>query len=138
MADEKTLSYRAEVAAMPLFRDLSDAELDLVLARLTPASVLAGEIIIQQGEQGDRFYLIRSGSVAVEQDGRQIGLLGPGDTFGEIALLLEIPRTATIRAIAPTALLALDTQDFENVLAGYCRRAGDLAWLGYHRLAASQ
>jgi CRP-like cAMP-binding protein len=132
---EAALGYRAEVAGMPLFRGLSAPQVDLLLSRLTPVSARAGNVIVRQGEPGDRFYVIRSGSVAVEQDGQRIGTLGPGEAFGEIALLLEIPRTATVRAMAPTDLLALDARDFQDVLVGYYGRAGDLARLGYRRLA---
>ncbi len=132
---EAALGYRAEVAGMPLFRGLSAPQLDLLLTRLTPVSAREGDVIVRQGEPGDRFYVIRWGSVAVEQDGQRIGTLGPGEAFGEIALLLEIPRTATVRATAPAELLALDARDFQDVLAGYYGRAGDLARLGYRRLA---
>jgi CRP-like cAMP-binding protein len=133
---EAALAYRDEVARMPLFRELSPAELDLLLARLVPLEVRPGETIIRQGELGQRFYLIRSGTVEVERDGARLAQLGPGEAFGEIALLLDVPRTATVTASEPTRLLALEARDFRDLLAGYLGRAGDLERLSHLRLRA--
>jgi putative peptide zinc metalloprotease protein len=131
---EAALAYRDEMAAMPLFRDLSPAELDLLLARLEPVGAGTGEPIIRQGESGDRFYVIRSGAVSVERDGHVLARLGPGDAFGEIALLLDVPRTATVTAVEPTWLLTLEADDFRDVLASYLGRATELARLSHLRL----
>ncbi len=132
---EAAVAYRAEVAAMPLFRDLRPVELDLLLARLIPIRVEAGAAIIHQGEPGDRFYIIRSGSVQVERDDHLLATLGPGETFGEIALLHNVPRTATVRAVEPTELLALEATDFHDLLASYFGRAEELERLSHLRLA---
>jgi len=131
---EAALTYRTEVAGMPLFADLSPTELDLLLARFTPVFASEGEAVIRQGDHGDRFYVIRSGRVRVERDGRELAQLGPGDAFGEIALLLDVPRTADVTAVEPTALLALDAQDFRDVLASYLGRAPELERLSHLRL----
>jgi putative peptide zinc metalloprotease protein len=134
---ETALAYRAEVAEMPLFRDLSSAEMDLLLTRLVPLEAAAGETIIRQGAEGgpaSRFYVVRSGSVAVERDGERLARLGAGEAFGEIALLLDVPRTATISALEPTRLLALEAHDFRDLLAGYLGRAGELERLSHLRL----
>ena len=134
---ETALAYRAEVAEMPLFRDLSSAEMDLLLARLVPLEVAAGETIIHQGAkpgQVEQFYVVRSGSVEVERDGERLARLGAGEAFGEIALLLDVPRTATITALEPTRLLALEAHDFRDLLAGYLGRAGELERLSHLRL----
>ena len=131
---EAALAYRDDVADMPLFQDLSPVELDVVLARLIPISVLAGEVVIHQGEPGERFYVIRAGEVQVERDGRTLARLGPGEAFGEIALLLDVPRTATVRALVDTMLLALEARDFHDLLAGYLGRAAALERLSHLRL----
>jgi CRP-like cAMP-binding protein len=128
------LAYRDEVAAMPLFRDLSPAELDLLLARLSVISAADGEIIIRQGEPGERFYVVRSGAVRIERGGQELARLGPGEAFGEIALLLDVPRTATVIALEPTVLVALEAHDFRDVLATYLGRSNELERLSHLRL----
>ena len=131
---EAALAYRQEVAEMALFRDLSSAELDVLLARLLPLEAAAGETIIRQGDSGERFYVVRSGAVEVERDGQPLARLGPGEAFGEIALLLDVPRTASVTAVEPTRLLALEAHDFRDLLAGYLGRADELQRLSYLRL----
>ena len=128
------LAYRDELADMPLFQDLSPGELDVVLPRLIPLSVSAGEVVIRQGAPGERFYVVRSGEVEVERDGTPLARLGRGEAFGEIALLLDVPRTATVRAMVDTTLLALEARDFHDVLAGYLGRAVALERLSHLRL----
>jgi cAMP-dependent protein kinase regulator len=128
------LDFREEIAAMPLLRDLAPAEQDVLLAHLQPVSLVPGEAVIRQGEPGQRFYVVRSGAVEVERDGQVLARLGPGEAFGEIALLLDVPRTATVIAVEPTELLALEASDFRDVLGGYLGRAGDLERLSYLRL----
>jgi CRP-like cAMP-binding protein len=78
--------------------------------------------------------VVRSGSVPVERDGERLARLGAGEAFGEIALLLDVPRTATISALEPTRLLALEAHDFRDLLAGYLGRAGELERLSHLRL----
>jgi len=96
--------------------------------------VPAGAIIIRQGDPGDRFYILRAGAVAVTRDGTALATLGPGDGFGEIALLLDVLRTTTVRATAPAQLLALDSAHFRDLLLGYLGRAGALERLSHLRL----
>jgi CRP-like cAMP-binding protein len=128
------VAFRQDVARMELFGDFSPAELDLLLARLVPLEVDAGHTIIRQGDSGERFYIVRSGGVDVQRDGELLAHLGPGEAFGEIALLLDVPRTATVTATQPTQLLALEAHDFRDLLAGYLGRAGELARLSHLRL----
>jgi CRP-like cAMP-binding protein/Zn-dependent protease len=131
---ERALAYREEVAEMALFRDLGPAEVDLLLSRFVPLGVGAGEVVIRQGESGERFYVVRAGRVEVERDGQVLAELGPGEAFGEIALLLDVPRTATVRATEPTALLALEARDFRDLLGSYLGRAVELERLSHLRL----
>ena len=131
---EAALAYRDEVAAMPLFGGLSPGELDVLLSRFTPVSVGEGQVVIWQGEAAERFYVVRSGQLVVERDRRELARLGPGEAFGEIALLLEVPRTATVSALTDSSLLALEAQDFRDLLAGYLGRAGELERLSHLRL----
>jgi CRP-like cAMP-binding protein len=131
---EAATEFRAQVAEMPLFHDLSPTELDLLLTHLIPQSVATGEAIVREGEAGDCFYVVRSGWVEVFQAGRMLAKLGPGEAFGEIALIHNTPRTATVRALEPCQLLALKAADFHDLLAGYCGRAAELERLARSRL----
>ncbi len=131
---EAAMAYRAEVAAIPLFRDLAPADLDLLLTRMVPFGVRPGHEFIRQGEMGDRFYVILKGAAEVIQDGKVVAQRGAGDALGEIALLFNVPRTATLRATEPTELLALDASDFHDLLASYLGRAQELQRLSHMRL----
>ena len=121
---------------MTLYHDLAPAELDVLLTRMTPVTAAAEDVIIRQGEPGQRFYVVRSGGVEVERDGELLATLGPGDAFGEIALLLDVPRTASVVARAPTELLALEAHDFRDVLGSYLGRADELQRLSHLRLGS--
>jgi CRP-like cAMP-binding protein len=131
---ETALAFREDVADMQLFRDLSPGELDVLLMRLVPLSAAAGEAVIRQGDLGERFYVVRSGRVEVSRNGEVLAYLEKGDAFGEIALLLNMPRTATVAAVEPTELLALEANDFRDLLAGYLGRGADLERLSHLRL----
>ena len=83
------------------------------LARaLVPETASAGDVVIRQGDAGDRVYFIESGSVEVTRDGRHIAHLGPGEVFGEIALLRAVPRTATVTATSDSAFQTLTREVF--------------------------
>jgi ATP-binding cassette subfamily B protein len=74
-------------------------------------------VIVREGEPGDRFYLVFSGMLAVTQrdlGGR--GLLRPGDYFGEVALAMDMPRTATVRAITPATVASCDRETFDELI----------------------
>jgi CRP-like cAMP-binding protein len=130
------LLYRAQVGSMPLFRDLSPRELDPLVARLSRVDAEAGADIIRQGEPGDRFYIVRSGRTQAIEDGQVVREFGPGEAFGEMALLLDVPRLATVRALEPTQLLALEARDFRDLLLAYCDRLGALGALVHSRLGS--
>ena len=91
-------------------------------ARLTRLKAAPGEVIVRQGDLADRFYIVSKGEVEVIRDdpageSRRLAILGPGEFFGEIGLLREVRRTATVRASKPTELLALDGASFSRFLA---------------------
>jgi putative peptide zinc metalloprotease protein len=105
---------------MPLFADMDGQQLQLIAAHLREETAAAGATVIREGEVGRTFYLIESGRVQVTvaaNDGeRVIAEAGGGEYVGEMALLLQQPRTATVRAITPTCLLALDKTDFDHLV----------------------
>ncbi|MGZ4316421.1 MAG: MFS transporter [Gaiellaceae bacterium] len=93
-----------------------------ILERLARALVRVeaarGDVIIREGDPGDLFYVIESGSIEVTKSGKHVAALGPGDFVGEIALLHEVPRTATVTATSPTVLQALDRDHFLPAVTG--------------------
>ena len=117
----------ALLRGVPLFAPLPVAAVENLALRLDPVAVAAGEAVITQGEQGDRFFVIDDGRFEVQIDGRHIREEGPGEFFGEIALLQEVPRTATVRALADGTLYALDSDEFIATVTGNPRsmRAAD-------------
>jgi MFS family permease len=105
--------------AIEMFAPLPAPTLEALAASLTRVQVPAGEIVFRQGDHGDRFYIVDSGEIEIEVDGREANVLGPGDHFGEIALLRDIPRTATARARKETELYALDRDAFLGAVTGH-------------------
>jgi hypothetical protein len=103
----------------PLFAPLPLATVEGLALRLLPVHAPAGSEVITQGQQGERFYLIAEGSVEILQDGRRLRRQGPGESFGEIALLHDVLRTATVRTLEPTLLYALDRDPFLLSVTGH-------------------
>lgn len=108
----------ALLGGVPLLAPLSLPLLESLARQSVPVSLDVGDQVIREGESGDRFYVIESGLVRVSHDGRELRTEGPGEFFGEIALLRDIPRTATVTALAPTTLYALDREHFLAALTG--------------------
>jgi MFS family permease len=101
-----------------IFGPLGPANLERVGRNLVPLEAAAGDVVITEGEPGDRFYLIEAGKVIVSKAGVDLATLGPGDFFGEIALLRDVPRTATVTADEPSSLRALDREHFLAAVTG--------------------
>jgi len=100
-----------------LFEQCSNKELGVLESAATEMELTAGKILTQQGEHGRHFVVIVEGEVEVTRDGTQIAMLGPGSFFGEMSLLDGKPRTATATTVAPTYVLMLTTDAFNEVLA---------------------
>jgi len=103
---------------IPLFSELPGSDLATLAIRMRQRSVPAGEEILEEGTQGDVFYVIERGEVAVMRGGESIATLGDGDYFGEIALTRDVPRVASVTATAETDLLSLGREDFLGTVAG--------------------
>jgi MFS family permease len=102
---------------------------------VAPVAAVSGEDVVRQGEAADRFYVVDSGTLAVHADGRPVARLGAGDCFGEIALLRDGVRTATVTATDAVSLYALEREDFLAVVAGLPRVAEQAHGLAAVRLA---
>ena len=105
--------------ASPLFRPLPGPVIEELAAKLVVVTTSAGEQVIREGDAGDRFYLVGSGEVEVSSAGHPVATLGPGEYFGEIALLRDVPRTATVRAKSDTRLYALERDEFLSAVTGH-------------------
>lgn len=104
---------RARFAKIPFFRSLGSAELRRLAAKVVIKEVPAGELILRAGDPGDRYYVIREGTVEViGADERPIRTLGPDQDFGELALLFGGGRTASVRAVTDVVLMSLARNDF--------------------------
>jgi CRP-like cAMP-binding protein/Zn-dependent protease len=117
-----TLQAAAELRALDPFADLSGAQIAELLQLGTWVNVPPGQSIIRQGEPGDAFYAVRSGQVEVIEDGSTVAVLGPGSHFGEVALLLDVPRTATVRARTPVRAFRLEREGFDRLVGEAFRR----------------
>jgi hypothetical protein len=111
----------------PIFAPLTPPTIEHLAAKLIPVTVSAGETIFRQGDPGDRFYLVEDGRVEIWIDGEQVADAWPGEAFGEIALLRDVPRTATVKAVEDTKLLALERDEFIAAVTGHApsREAAD-------------
>ena len=107
------LGQRTALATLPFFKDLEGRELDTIAARLQARRYQAGDVVVQAGESGGGYYLIREGTADVTlPDGRFVRTLGPGDGFGELALIFAVPRTATVTARTLLVVGVLGRSDF--------------------------
>jgi MFS family permease len=104
---------------VPFFASLPELSLERLARSAENRDARAGEVVVTQGEPGDRFYVVAAGELGVSLDGREVATLKGGDYFGEIALLRDVPRTATVRALRDSALLALERHDFLTAVTGY-------------------
>jgi hypothetical protein len=97
---------------VPLFAPLSGPALERLASQLETVHVASGTNVITQGEPGELFYVVAEGQLDVTVDGKHTRKLGPGDSFGEIALLRDVPRTATVKATTDATLHALAREAF--------------------------
>jgi CRP-like cAMP-binding protein/Zn-dependent protease len=128
-----TLQAMAELRELRAFAHLSSEALGELLDHGEWVNAAPGEALIEQGAEGDAFYAIRSGRMDVVRDGSVIATLGPGQYFGETALLTDAPRNATVQAHTPVRAFRLSRQGFDAVIAGAFRRgllrpAADRTW----------
>jgi ATP-binding cassette, subfamily B, bacterial len=106
-----------ELSRIGLLAGLPGEQLNRLAGRMAREEVAAGSSVVEQGGPGDRFYVVLSGMLNVTQDAlgdRRV--LRPGDYFGEVAIAMNIPRTATVRAITPAVVASCDRETFDEYL----------------------
>jgi len=106
------------IRMVPMFTPLPLTALEDLARALVPVQYPSGTRVITQGERGDCFYLIASGAVEVVHNGHRETTLGPGDGFGEIALLSDVPRTATVQVVDPMDGYRLPREPFLETVTG--------------------
>jgi CRP-like cAMP-binding protein len=103
---------------VPLFADLDAAELQLFGGPMRKRTFRAGETVTAEGAGGDGFFVVDAGEAQVAVQGEVLGSIGPGDCFGEIALLMGSERTATITAVTDLDCYGLTAAEFSAVVEG--------------------
>lgn len=104
--------FKPRLAKVPFFEHLKRKELDLVAAQTDELDVPEGKVLAREGDFGHEFFVVESGTAEVTQGGEVINQLGEGDFFGEMALLDEEKRTATVTATSPMTVIVMNRADF--------------------------
>lgn len=102
--------------SVPLFSGLGSREIEHLGQLTDEVDVAAGHVLMRQGDRGNEMFLVVSGKVSVERDGRALGERGAGSVLGEIALLAETPRTATVTALEPSRLFVVGHREFHSLM----------------------
>jgi ATP-binding cassette subfamily B protein len=108
---------RHEFSRIPLLASLPGERLAQLAPRMRRENVLPGKTVVIEGEPGERFYVVLSGMLEVSQAGRgPRTLLRPGDYFGEVSLVMDMPRTASVRAVTPVTVASCDQAAFDEYI----------------------
>jgi CRP/FNR family transcriptional regulator, cyclic AMP receptor protein len=126
------------IASVPLFTGFNRREIEAVGRLMDEVDVKDGRVLIREGAAGREFFIVISGTVRVERNGRKINELGPGDFMGEIALIDRGPRTATVIAAEPCRLLVLDIGGFRTLVSKYPSVQGKIMKALAERLREAQ
>jgi len=113
-------SYKIDaLGKLPLFEGLTKKELQFLASVTTEVRVGSGSTLVKQGDIGQEAMIIESGTAAVHRDGQEIDQMGPGDFFGEMSLIDNMPRNADVIATSDMDLLVMDSREFSSVLDNY-------------------
>ncbi|HVF75185.1 MAG TPA: cyclic nucleotide-binding domain-containing protein [Acidimicrobiales bacterium] len=109
--------YLEHLARVPMFSACSKKELEMIARQAEELDVPAGETLIKQGASGRDFFVVVEGKAAVTRDGKDVGTVGAGNFFGELALLDKSPRNATVTASTAMRVFVLTQPSFHGLLA---------------------
>lgn len=109
-------TYLDHLAQVPMFSACSKKDLQTIAKASDEVSVAAGKTLVEEGKPGHEFFLIVDGTATVLRNGRKVATLGPGQYFGEMALLDRGPRSATVRADTDMTVLVLGQREFSGVI----------------------
>jgi serine/threonine protein phosphatase PrpC len=125
----KRLAQKRDVIAKtPLFARLSDRELLRVMQAVQVRSCKDGEIVIREGDKGDELFIVLEGQVRVSRGDQTLTHFGPGEHFGEMALIRSVPRSATVTAVGPAELVVIRRADFFEILRKEHEVAVKMLW----------
>ncbi len=110
-------SVLESLAAQPVFSSCGPRELEAIARIGTKIEIESGYVLTREGRRGYEFFVVENGTATCTIDGREIATYGPGDFFGEMSLLEQQPRTATIVADTPMTVIAIDSREFASMLA---------------------
>ena len=123
--------------SLPLFASLPAPAIEGLAGALEPVSLGPGDVLIRQGDPGDAYYAIAAGELDASQDGKQLGRFGRGEGVGEIALLRDVPRTATVTAHTAATVYRLDRDPFLVAVLGHAPTQREASRIAAARLANS-
>ena len=139
---DENVKYSWLLRGMPIFDELSSEKLDQLAASLKPEPLEEGNVLFREGDQADKFYIVESGEVVISRnvDGEEIEISRrePGEYFGEIALLQNRPRTATITASIDTCLLGLQAEHFQELTSHFMQLGETISRTSSRRLTFVQ
>ncbi len=98
--------------SVPIFSELGRGDLSRLAKLMVSRTIKAGDAVIEENDQAAGFFVVSSGKLEVERQGKTLATYGPGDFFGEMALFEGFPRSATVRAVEDSELLAMTRWDF--------------------------
>lgn len=106
-----------ELSRIGLLSGLPGEQLDVLAHRMEREEIAAGAQVLAEGDPGERFYVVLSGMLTASQEGLgERRVLRPGDYFGEVALAMSVPRTASVKALTRAVVASCDTETFDELL----------------------
>jgi CRP/FNR family cyclic AMP-dependent transcriptional regulator len=104
------------IASVSIFKGVGRRDLERIASLMDEVDLPAGRVVMRQGETGNDMFVIASGKVSIERNGRVIGERGPGSAIGEMSLLSEGPRTATVTTLEPSRVLLAGHREFHALM----------------------